>query len=491
MVDLRSRGRRGFLGDGGPATEAQLNLPFGIAIAADGTIYIADRFNNRIRKVSPDGIITTVAGDGTRGFSGDGGPATVAQLSTPQGVTLCPDGDLYIADSDNRLVRVVDDSGEINTFVGTVFAMEEPPVRINEMRAPKAVSCDGGGDLYIADKFGERVFVVRVDDLTFEVVAGTGETGFSGDGGPAEQAELNRPRALAAGGGSVFVADSDNHRIREISGGMIDTIAGRAHLAGDGGPATEASLDGPQDVALDEAGNLYITDGRNHALRHVSAGRMISTLAGDGTPGFMGDGGDATVARLFSPVSVVVSDEGPVFVSDSNNRRVRVVEDGEIDTYAGDGGVDGGEDNVPAVEAGLSIPSGLALDGDGNLLIADAAASKLRTVSPEGTISTLAGTGTRGFTGDGGTAVAAEFSDPEYVAVAPDGSVYVSDSSNNRIRHIDINGTIETVVGGGGRASRGRCWRSGCAHLLSRWADLRSGGPFALRACVDQPDLSP
>ena len=449
LTTVAGTGRRGFSGDGGPAVEAQLDLPFGIAVAVDATIYIADRFNERVRKVSPEGIITTVAGDGTRGFSGDAGPAVAAQLATPQGVTLCPGGDLYIADSDNRRVRVVDDSGEINTFVGSAFAVEEVPVRINEMRAPTAVACDGQGDLYIADEFGERVFVVRVDDLTFEVLAGTGETGFSGDGGPGDQAELYRPRALAVGGGSVFVADSNNHRIREISGGMIDTTAGRAHLAGDGGPATEASLDGPEDVAVDEAGNLYIADRRNHALRHVSAGGMVSTLMGDGIPGFEGDGGPATEGRLFSPVSVLVDGDSRVFVSDSSNRRVRVIDGGQVDTYAGDGGADDGEDNVPAVEAGVSNPAGLAVDSDENLLIADVSGNKLRGVSPEGTISTLAGTGTRGFAGDGGAAVAAQFSSPEWIAVAPDQSVYVSDSSNNRIRRIDPNGTIETVVGGG------------------------------------------
>ena len=443
-------GNHGYDGDDGPATEARLNFPSGVAVADDGTTYIADGGNNRIRKVDPDGTITTVAGDGTRGSTGDGGLAVAASLSNPRQVALGSEGDLYIADSGNSLVRRVDAGGVISTFVGSTFREPAPTVAVAGFSTPSALAFDSDGDLYIAEEFGSRVVVIRSSDLSVETIAGTGESGFRGDGGAANQARLNMPRGIAVSGNTVYIADSQNHRVRAVSNSTIRTIAGRAHRSGDGGPATAATLDSPEGVSLDTAGNLYIADTGNHAVRRVGTNGVISTAAGNGDSGFSGDGGPAASAELFRPVSVAVGQDGSLFISDSSNRRVRRVDgNGTISTFAGNGDIDRGEDGVPATEAGLTIPEGLAVDAAGNLLIADSHPGRIRSVSPQEVISTIAGTGNRDFNQDGRPALETDFNFPEYLAIDSQQRIHISDSSNNRVRRINLDGTVETIVGGG------------------------------------------
>ncbi len=443
-------GTHGFGGDNGPATEASLRFPSGVAVAADGTTYIADAGNNRIRKVDPDGTITTVAGDGTRGSTGDGGPAVEASLSNPRQIALGPEGNLYIADSGNSLVRRVDAGGIITSFVGSTFRQPPPTVAVASFSTPSALAFDGAGDLYVTEEFGSRVIVIRSSDLSVETFAGTGESGFGGDGGAANEARLNMPRGIAVGGNTVYIADTQNHRVREVVNGNIRTIAGRAHLSGDGGPATAATLDGPRGVGLDAAGNFYIADTGNSVVRRVGTNGVISTVAGTGDRGFSGDGGPALSAQLFRPVSVAAGQDGSLFISDSNNRRVRKVDGtGTITTFAGDGDIDEGEDEVPATQVGLTIPEGLAVDATGNLLIVDSFTGRTRSVSADGVISTIAGTGNRGFNGDGRPALETDFNFPGCLAIDSQHRLYISDSSNNRVRTINLDGTVETVVGGG------------------------------------------
>ena len=443
-------GNQGFGGDNGPATEASLRFPSGVAVAADGTTYIADADNNRIRKVDPGGTITTVAGDGTRGSTGDGGPAVEASLSNPRQVALGPAGDLFIADSGNSLVRRVDAGGVISSFVGSTFRQPPPTVAVASFSTPSALAFDGAGDLYITEEFGSRVTVIRSSDLSVETLSGTGESGFRGDGGAANEARLNMPLGIAVGGNTVYIADTQNHRVREVVNGTIQTIAGTAHLSGDGGPATDATLDDPSGVSLDTAGNLYIADTGNSAVRRVATNGVISTVAGTGDRGFSGDGGPAPTAQLIRPVSVAVGQDGSLFISDSNDRRVRRVDDtGTITTFAGDGGIDEGEDGVPATEAGLTTPEGLAVDASGNLLIVDSFTGRTRSVSADGLISTIAGTGNRGFNGDGRPALETDFNFPGCLAIDSQQRLYISDSSNTRVRTINPDGTVQTVVGGG------------------------------------------
>jgi sugar lactone lactonase YvrE len=326
------------------ATTVPLALPAGIAFDAAGNLYIADLNDNIIRKVDIAGIITTVAGSGEQGYSGDGGTATDAQLDSPAGVAVDASGNLYIADTHNQCIRKV-----------------------------------AGGNI--------------------ATIAGSGSPGFSGDGGAATSAMLNQPTALAVGpDGSLYVADTDNHRIRKISfgssGATITTVAGDGEqsFSGDSSTATLAGLDSPNGVAVDAAGNIYIGDTHNQRVRVVDTAGVISTLAGNGNKTFAGDGAAATNASLAGPRGLSVDTLGNIYVADSDNNRIRLI-------------------------------------------------------AKTGTITTLAGNGSQGFTGDGGPAVNATLDTPRATAVAATGVVALSDTNNQRVREVSSDGNINTIAG--------------------------------------------
>ena len=446
-------GTYGFGGDGGPAVAAQLSFPHGVAVDGAGNLYIADTGNRRIRKVDAAGAISTVAGDGTSGYGGDGGPAVAAQLSFPHGVALDGTGNLYIADLGNRRIRKVDAAGVISTVAGDGtqgFGGDGGPAVAAQLSFPIDVALDGADNLYIVDGSNQRIRKVDAAGV-ISTVAGDGTQGFGGDGGPATAAQLDTPRGVAPdGAGNLYIADGGNRRIRKVdSAGAISTVAGGGPI-GDGGAAVAAQLDFPNGVAPDGAGNLYIADTFNHRIRKVDAAGVISTVAGDGTRGYGGDGGAAVAAQLFSPYGVAPDGAGNLYIADTVNHRIRKVDAaGVISTVAGDGTRGYGGDGGPAVAAQLSSPRALALDEAGNLYIADSSNSRIRKVDAAGVISTVAGDGTRGFGGDGGPAVAAQLYLPYGVALDGAGNLYIADRNNNRIRKVDAAGVISTVAGGG------------------------------------------
>jgi sugar lactone lactonase YvrE len=325
-------GTAGFSGDGGPATSAQLNEPHAVAVDSSGNRYIADTLNNRARKVDGSGAITTVAGTGTEGFSGDGGPATSAELGYPNGVAVDDAGNLYIADLSNNRVRKVDGSGTITTVAGTGaqdFSGDGGPATSAEIAGPNGVAVDDAGNVYIADTSNHRVRKVDASG-TISTVAGTGSADFSGDGGPATSAKINSPSALALDDtGNLYIADQGNNRVRKVdSSGTITTVVGNGGggFSGDGGPATSAELANPLGVEVDGSGNLYIGDFYNHRVRKVNSSGTITTVAGTGTAGFSGDGGPATSAEQNYPRGVAVDGSGNLFVADTGNQRVRKVD---------------------------------------------------------------------------------------------------------------------------------------------------------------------
>ena len=446
------------LGDNGPAIDARLAFPTGGAVDGAGNLYIADQVNNRIRKVDSTGTVTTIAGTGEFGFNGDGGPATDARLAFPTGVAVNGAGNLYIADLRNHRIRKVDSSGTITTIAGTGelgFGGDGGPASEGRLAFPTGVAVDGAGNLYIADSRNHRIR--KVDSSgTITTIAGSGETGFDGgsfggDGGPATDARLARPNDMAVdGAGNLYIADSGNNRIRKVdSSGTITTIAGTGELGfgGDGGPAPDARLAFPTDVAVDGAGNLYIADPRNHRIRKVDSSGTITTIAGSGELGFGGDGGPATDARLAFPTDVAVDGAGNLYIADSRNHRIRKVDSsGTITTIAGF--VDPG-DGGPAPDARLAAPTGVAVDGAGNLYIADQVNHRIRKVDSTGTITTIAGSGETGFRGDGGPAVEAQLDYPFGMAVDGAGNLYIADTGNHRIRKVDSSGTITTIAGSG------------------------------------------
>ncbi len=327
-------GTAGFGGDGGPATSAQLNAPFGVAVDSAGNVYIAEWSNHRVRKVSAGGVITTIAGIGIAGFGGDGGRATDAALNSPEGVAVDAAGNVYIADSFNNRVRKIDTSGTITTiagngFVGYTGEGKATDVGLND---PSGVAVDNSGNLYIADNSNHRVRKVVLSSGTISTIAGTGIGGFSGDGGPALSAQVYNPTHLTVDrAGNIYIADYTNNRIRKINGsGVITTIVGtdtdrgQGGYSGDGGPATSAQFNKPAGVAIDSAGNLYIADAGNDRLRRVDGGTgIVTTLSGGGKNG---DGCNAETAAIGFPIDVALSPSGnSLYIVDYSDNRVRMI----------------------------------------------------------------------------------------------------------------------------------------------------------------------
>jgi len=301
-------------------------------VDAAGNLYIASDVSSRIRKVTASGVISTVVGNGTRGFSGDGGPAASAQLNFPYGVAVDVVGNLYIADDGNNRVRKVSAGGVISTVAGNGtfgFGGDGGPATSAQLYEPSGVAVDVAGNLYIADTANNRVRKVTVAGV-ISTVAGNGTSGFSGDGGPATSAQLNLPSGVVVDvADNLYIADTINNRVRKVTvAGVISTVAGNgtAGFSGDGGPATSAQLNAPNGVAVDAAGNLYIADG-NNVVREVTAG-AISTVAGNGKIGFSGDGGPATSAQLNVPSGVALDAAGNLYIAEvgfQGSSRIRKV----------------------------------------------------------------------------------------------------------------------------------------------------------------------
>ena len=319
-------------GDGGPATAAGVPGPLGITAKPDGSVYIPTPGSSLVRLVGTSGAISTFAGTGTAGFAGDGGPATAAQLNEPVDAALDGAGNLYIADRANHRVRRVTPAGVITTIAGNGvndFGGDGGPATAASLNNPVGVTVDAAGNVYIADEFNHRIR--RVDPAgVITTYAGTGVSGSAGDGGQAAAAQLDLPIDVRGDAlGNLFVADIGGHRVRRIGpDGVITTVAGTgvAGFAGDGGAATSAQLASPIEVVPDAFGNLYIADSANNRVRRVNGAGVISTIVGSGTAGFAGDGGPAVDARVSSPAGVVLNAGGDLFVADRGNNRVRMVE---------------------------------------------------------------------------------------------------------------------------------------------------------------------
>jgi len=460
----------GVAGDNGPATSASLYMPFGVALDSAGNLYIADDYNNRVRKVAADnGIITTVAGHGVGGtgigsFSGDGGPATSAGLFSPSGVSVDGSGNLFITDrSNHRIRKVAAGSGIITTVAGNgtpAFAGDNGAAASASLNNPYGVAVDSAGNLYIADRSNHRIRKVAAGSGIITTVAGNGTAAFAGDDGAATLASLNSPSGVTVdSAGNLYISDSSNNRIRKVAAGsgIITTVAGNgsAAFAGDDGPATSASLKNPYGVAVDSNGNLYIADVSNYRIRKVVADSgIITTVAGNGTAAFAGDGFAATAASLKIPTGVIVDSDGNLFIADRANYRIRKVAaaSGIISTVAGYGAPTIG-DNGAATDATLYYPRGAVVDSSGNLYIADQSNHRIRKVAAgSGIITTVAGNGTAAFAGDNGAASAASLNAPKGVALDSSGNLYIADQSNNRIRKVAADTGIITTVAGNGSA---------------------------------------
>ena len=400
------------------------------------------------------GNISTAYATGTPGYSGDGGPATAAELAGPQGIKIDKSGNLVIADYYNNRIREVNTSGGISTIGGQngLFGEGYPSVN-SQLSAMENIATDAAGNLYIADTYNQRVRKVSASTGEITTVAGGGISGgedsYSGDGGPATDAHLFYPTALAFDySGNLYICDQDNQRVRMVNtAGIITTIAGNgiAGGGGDGGAATLAELHFPTGVVVDKAGNVYICDNNNFRIRKVNTSGIISTVAGNGTAGYSGDGGAATAAEISYASDVALDGMGNLYISDGNYCIRMVGTNGIINTVAGTAYFGFSGDGGPAVDAMLSVPYGIKVDSAGDIFIADHENHRIRVVNTQGIINTIAGDGTAGFGGDGGPATNARLNYPTGVALDHNGGLYIADENNYRIRKTSITLAVPTI----------------------------------------------
>ncbi len=451
----------------GTGAAASFCIPTGVAVDGTGNIFVADSYNNTIRKITASGVVTTLAGtagshgsvDGTgaaASFSMSFDPAQNSFLAgTPSGVAVDGAGNVFVADWGNNNIRKITPRGVVTTLAGSA---DQSPGSADGTGAaasfnwPEGVAVDGSGNVFVADSRNNTIRRITPAGVV-TTLAGTAGSWGSADGTGAA-ARFNGPSGVAVdGAGNVFVADSDN-TIRKITPTRaVTTFAGTADSTGssDGTGAT-ARFSSPSGVAVDGAGNVFVADSGNNTIRKITPAGMVTTLAGAASSGSAD--GTGAAARFNSPESVAVDGAGNVFVADWGNSTIRkITPSGVVTTFAGTAGSYGSADGTGAA-ASFSFPTGVAVDGSGNLFVADLGNSTIRKITPAGVVTTLAGTAGSSGSADG-TGAAARFNGPHGVAVDGSGDVFVADTGNNAIRKISTSGVVTTIVGVAAQVSAG------------------------------------
>lgn len=470
---------RFYYGDNGPAIDAVLGPKTYVALNSTDSVIVTDVSNVRIRRAFFDGTFNTIAGNGIEGYTGDGGLALAATLYNPATTTTDSSGTVYIADASNNVIRAIVNS-TMTTYAGNGISGgsgDGGPALAASFSEPFGVAVDLSNNLYIADTNNHVVRKVDPATSTVTLIAGIYIAGFSGDGGPATAAQLNAPKGVAVDVSSnIYILDAGNVRVRRIDGitGDITTVAGDGTngYAGDNGPATTAVLNQPLGITTDSQNNLYIADTGNHIVRQILAGTgFIYRFAGiANTPGFSGDGSFATFARLNTPTTVACDPVSQkLYIADEANFRVRVVDipTNVINTAVGNGSPATGGDNVPASEAVFGSIFGLARDSQQNLYLADGYGQRIRRIDPSTfIITTVGGSGVAGFNGDGGSALTAQLSTPVSLFIDNGNRIFFTDSENHRVRRIDpVTGLITTVAGTGSPGYNGDSINATTAQL--------------------------
>ena len=421
----------------GEGAGARFSEPFGLATDAAGNLYVADNLNNAIRRITADGVVTTLAGAGVAG-SADGTGAA-ARFHEPRAVAVDADGTVYVADYENHTIRKITSAGGVTTLAGSpdVQGNADGSGTAARFRGPMGVAVDATGTVYVADT-GNR----SIRKITSAGVVTT--LGLSGS-------PLGEPRGIAVdGAGTIYVGDSRTHTVRAITPtGTVSTLAGQSSRPGvSDGTGTAASFHYPSAVAVDTSGAVYVADTENDTVRIVARGGAVTTLAGlpGRTNSIDGAGADA---RFEDPFGAAVDLNGNVYVADSGAHTIRKVSpDGVVTTLAGSAGSFGSTNGLGAA-ARFYSPYGVAVDSAGIVYVADSGNKTIRRISPEGLVTTLAGTALEAG-GTDGTGAAARFDEPYGIAVDGAGNVYVADSAQNAIRKITPAGVVTTLAGSAG-----------------------------------------
>ena len=440
----------------GKATETEISLVDGIAVDKKGNVFIAMREHNIISRIDTKGMMTRYAGSGESGFSGDGGPAIKANFKTPAGLAFDPEGNLYIADRENHRIRKIDTSGNISTFAGigeAGFSGDDGPAVKARLSLPSGVAIDKKGNLYISDRSNDRIRVVDKKGV-IRTYAGSGVAGFQGDAGPALKAQLDKPFGIALDEAeNLYIADRNNNRVRKVSPeGIITTVAGDGgfFFMGDNGPAYQASVAAPTGVAVDKKGNLYIADRNNNRIRLVDKLGMIRTVAGTGQQDYNGESETARETNLYLPFGLTVDSNDNLLVIDRSHYRIRRIDpkSGKVETVAGNGLKLFAGDGGPATGATLSFPHGMFVDKSDNLIFSDKGHYRIRKITPEGIISTFGGNGTRGNVGHNIPVLEANVYNITTLVQNPAGDIFMSSPSGfvSIIRRVDTKGVVHDYI---------------------------------------------
>jgi sugar lactone lactonase YvrE len=452
-------GQSGFSGDGGPASAAQLGAINGIAMDSHDDLFISTA-DNRLRRVTPDGMIQTIAGTGQAAHSGDGGVAVKASLDRPSVLAADAQGNLYVAEGSFRIRRVSPD-GLITTVAGNGtygFSAENVSALSAKLGQLTSLATAPDGSLYFGERTPDplatpftRVRRLTLDGKLVTVAAGRGP-GYNDSGIPALDAGAGLITGLAFDtAGNLYFSDLYNHLINRVdTAGMLTIVGGRPRFAGDGGPAYHAVTAFLTGIAADSNGNVYVGDAWNRRIRRIDSTLTISTFAGNGIFGDYGDGLPAEGASLGWTNQMLSLADGSLLVADYGSNRIRRIDSlGMITTIAGTGQPGSGGDGGPAVNAQLNNPFGVAMDSSGNIYVSEVTGNRVRKITLDGKISTIAGNGTPGYSGDGGPARDAQVNGPRSLALDASGNLYIADFSNLRIRRISPDGTITTFAGNG------------------------------------------
>jgi sugar lactone lactonase YvrE len=434
----------------GMGVGARFNHPHALAVDASGNVYVADSLNHSIRKISPAGDVTTFAG-GSRNVGNADGTGTAAQFNQPHGLAMDVGGTIYVADTYNHTIRKITPAGLVTTLAGMagISGSDDGSGAEARFNYPWGIAVGGDGHVYVADQQNNSIRKITPTGVVTTLAGLAGSSGFANGAGAA--ARFDGPYGVAAdGSGNVYVADTANLLIRKITAaGMVTTLAGKADNSGSAdGDGASAQFAHPYGVATDGGGNVYVADASNFTVRKISSTGIVTTLAG--MAGASGSTDGVGVAARFSiPWGLAVDGGGNVFVADSNNRTIRkITTAGVVTTFVGAAGVAGSADGTGAAARFLN-PSGLATDGSGNLYVTDTSSSTIRKITAEGIVTTLAGTASAAGSIDG-LGAAARFRFPSGLAVDASGNIFVADTNNHTIRKITPAGMVTTLAGTAG-----------------------------------------